>query len=385
MKKILLLGAGYANLEFLMSLNSAVLNQANFTLINDTPYHCNKVLLHDVASGYKDKDTLNDLKTIKGINFIQDKVVKIEKDKVFTENSSFDFDILLIGLGFNSDTFGIKGISEYTLKITNYENSRKIFDHVRLKIESYNKTKNENDLKFIVCGAGFTGIEFIGILSLEIQKLCIQHNVDFNLVKLYCIEAMNDILPMFKSSLVSLAKDRLKKLNVEILTSSKILEVMENCVLIENNEQKKEIYANTIVWTAGVKGNEVIAHSFFKSARNKVEINNFLMPLNLQNIFIMGDCAAFKSPDGRFYPPTAQMAIKQGRYLANEFNNILNSGMPSKEFKFIANGSICSIGSGYAIGELKFNFKVSGWIAYRLKRYVENSWQKRVANFFSRD
>ena len=259
------------------------------------------------------------------------------------------------------------------------------------------ESKDENDLSFVVCGGGFTGIEFAGSLAQELQKQCDSRGIDSTKLKIYCIEAMPRILPMFSENLMNASLARLKDLGVAVLTNSKILECKKHSVIIEQNGEKNEIPANTIIWTAGVKGNEVIANSpFFKSGRSKVEVNEWLQPINqdvdnymnMKNIFVVGDCAALKDPaTHRFYPPTAQLSTRMGKYMADTFEMILHSQDASEidinnlpKFEFQSQGSICSIGSGYAIGVVNQK-EVKGFIANTLKWAIESKWNYELSGF----
>lgn len=392
MKKILLLGAGYANMGLLKSLNEEVLSMAEWKLVNKDSYHCKTIALHDVASGKHNRSVLFPLKFAlpEGVHFVEDSINYID-DKAAYGKERHEYDYLVVGLGFSSDNFGIKGVNEYTQNITSYESANGIAKKILERLESYKIFNDENDLAFIVCGGGFTGIEFVGSLAQEVRKNCAQMGIDFGLVKIYCIEAMPRILPMFSEGLLQVALKRLEELGVSVLTNSKILECKEGIVIIEKEGEKQEILANTIIWTAGVRGNEVISNSpFFKSGRSKVEVNNYLQPINqenkMDNIFVIGDCAALKDPsNGRFYPPTAQIARKQGEYLARILENLLRvekSGGSfnidtQTTFSFEPQGSICSIGSGYAVGIIGKK-EVQGMVANAAKWFVESGWSYKL-------
>lgn len=393
MKKVLLLGAGYANLGLLTTINKELFAQTQWSLINNTPYHYKTISLHDVASGKHDKSILFPLREVvhSDVNLIEDSVIEIQSQKVIGKNATYEYDYLVVGLGFSSDSFGIPGVAQYTQSITSYNTARQIYEKITQTLQNYIEHKDSNDLSFVVCGGGFTGIEFAGSLAQELQKQCDARGIDFKQVRIYCIEAMPKILPMFSENLMQLGLQRLRQLGVEVLTSSKILECKQGSVVIEQNGNQNEIQANTIIWTAGVKGNEVIANSpFFKSGRSKVEVNEWLQPINqendMQNIFVIGDCAALKDPSsGRFYPPTAQLAKKQGEYLAKNLEMLLNTeainqtidiqSLPKLDFQ--PQGSICSIGQGYSVGVVGSR-EIKGFSASLLKWLIESQWSYQL-------
>lgn len=277
MKKVLMLGAGYGNIALLTTINKDVFSQAEFTLINNTSYHYKTIALHDVASGKHDKRVLFPLQEIldERVNLIQDSVISIDSKSVKCVNAEYEYDYLVVGLGFSADSFGIPGVGVYTQSITSYDSAKNIYKNIEEKLQAYINDKDSKNLSFIVCGGGFTGIEFAGSLAQEVKKQCETRGIDFNLVKIYCVEAMPKILPMFSENLMQLGLTKLKELGITVLTSSKILECKMGAVVIERDGKNEEILANTIIWTAGVKGNEVIANSsFFKSGRSKVEVDS---------------------------------------------------------------------------------------------------------------
>lgn len=414
MKKILLLGAGYANMSLLTRLDEKTLSKAEWILISKEPYHYKSICLHDVASGKHDKSVLFNLDSVlnKKITIIQDEITQIQSNLVKGLKSSYEYDYLIVGLGFASDDFGIKGVKEYAKSITSYKSAREIYASIHSKLEEYKQHNDEANLSFAVCGGGFSGIEFAGSLAQELQKKCFDFGIDFRNVKIYCIEAAPNILPMFSDSLKQASIKKLESLGVQVLSNSKILECKQDAVIISKNAQESEIKANTIIWTAGVRGNPVIENSpIFVSARSRVEVDEFLRPKslnapNINNIFVIGDCSSVRDEKSdRFFPPTAQISREQGKYLAQSLQILLKKkvqkaldssqaldslafrasphnpfGSKIVPFRFTPKGSICSIGEGYAVGALG-SFEIKGLPASILKNIVESLWNWQLKGF----
>lgn len=393
MKKILLLGAGYANMSLLTRLDSASLKKAQWTLVTKEPYHYKSITLHDVASGKIDKRALFDLEKIKecGVSVVCDEITSIEANIARGKNANYEYDYLTVGLGFDSDDFGIKGVKQYAKAITSYKSAQSIRGDIEAKLAQ--GKDSSGDISFVVCGGGFSGVEFVSSLAEELQKKCTEYNINFARIKIACIEAMPNILPMFNAKLQNLAVKKLEALGIRVMSSSKILECKESAIVIEQGGEKRELGADIIIWTAGVRGNSVIENShIFNSVRSKVEVDRFLHPLQLnaqnlggdsqnlaQNIFVMGDCAAFKDEkSGRFFPPTAQIAREQGKYLAKVFKILLSNPQGKiPPFIFIPKGSICSVGESYALGNLGI-FEIKGKSASALKKIVESLWDLQL-------
>ena len=465
--KILLLGAGYANMSLLTRLDEKTLSKAQFSIITKEPYHYKSICLHDVASGKHDKSVLFNVDSTldSKINVIQDEITSIESSIVKGAKSSYEYDYLVVGLGFGSDDFGIKGVREYAKSITSYSSAREIYALILSKLEGLReKDDDEAKLSFAVCGGGFSGIEFAGSLAEEVAKKCSEFGIDFGNIKIYCIEAAPKILPMFSDSLQKAGRNKLESLGVQVLTSSKILECKQHSIIIEKEATQSEIDTDVIIWTAGVKGNPVIENSpLFNStilARSRVEVDEFLRPKKsqntiqnteqdtqknveqstdkalqdsqaqnlaqsqndtkiqsnqppsqattledisqdlstqssvLENVFVLGDCASFRNdPSERFFPPTAQLAREQGKYLAQVFQILLKKKTQKKlaqnkspygkkilPFRFTPKGSICSIGESYALGALG-SFEIKGRLASVLKKIIESLWNLQLKGF----
>ncbi|WP_104721738.1 NAD(P)/FAD-dependent oxidoreductase [Helicobacter mesocricetorum] len=383
MKKVVLLGAGYANMSLIKALPSDIFEQYEFLLISNTPFHYFSVLLHEVASGVCESEVTLPLSSIlpKDIRCIQDKVTKITSQKIEAQKNSYDYDYLVVGLGFQSDSFGIAGIKEYADSIVNYEGSLGLKQKIINSLRDYAAKNDLGGFNIAVCGAGFTGIEFIGSLVEELPQICKLFNIHQEKVKITCIEAMPNILPMFNPELSNSAKAYLEAKNIVFELGCKILECQSDGIIVEKEGQRQKIDSSLTIWTAGVKGNQVMEDSeFFTTQRSKVEVNTYLQPINqtnqesMQNIFVVGDCAAIKDPTTqRFYPPTAQIAMQQGKFLAKLLAEKLQGKNFSEEFSYKPKGTICSVGSQYAIGYVgKINIK--GKIAVWLKRVIEATW-----------
>ncbi|MDE5592006.1 MAG: hypothetical protein K2I63_03500, partial [Helicobacter sp.] len=97
------------------------------------------------------------------------------------------------------------------------------------------------------------------------------------------------------------------------------------------------------------------------------------------NIFVIGDCSAMKDPvTQRFYPPTAQISIQQGKFLAKILVEKLQNKNFSGEFSYSSKGTICSVGSQYAIGHV-WGINIQGRIAVWLKKAIEQSWKFKLS------
>ncbi|MBZ7985137.1 FAD-dependent oxidoreductase [Campylobacter sp. Cr9] len=364
MKKIIFLGAGYANLSLIKSLSKEDLKKAEFLLINNNSYHYKTTELHKIAADESEKNIKIDLKSIipEEIVIIQDTAIKIEPNKLYCKNTDYDFDEIYIGLGANKNTFGIEGLEE-TYEIGDYENALKTKEDLYKNLE-----KSESIYKnVVICGAGFSGVE----LCASIAQVCKSKDIDANI---YIIEAMDEILPMYNKELAKVARKYLENLGVKVLSSHKIIKKQGDRIYL--NDEENYIDSKNIIFTAGVKGNAVIGNSVFESKNNRVLVNEYLQAPNYDNCYILGDCSLIMNND-RPFAPTAQIACKQGNYLAKSLSARLNNQSFKEKFSYKDQGSVCSLSEKYAVASVQGR-DFSGFLAKVLKKFTEIKWQYKL-------
>jgi len=95
--------------------------------------------LHEVAAGALDADRItypiDHVVDDKMTYFVEDTVTKIDKQARRVELANHDalsYDYLIVGLGFESEDFGIPGVQENALAMDSVESAQRIYQH-RLK------------------------------------------------------------------------------------------------------------------------------------------------------------------------------------------------------------------------------------------------------------
>ncbi|MEG1503460.1 NAD(P)/FAD-dependent oxidoreductase [Enterococcus sp. 22-H-5-01] len=359
MKEIVILGAGYAGLRALHVLQKSAAD-IHITLVDRNDYHYEATSLHEVAAGtqpdekicYKIKDVINPNKTV----FVQDTVEKIDADKkeVYLENQKLTYDYLIVGLGFQSESFGIPGVKENALEMVDVKTADQVHKHIIEQMKKYKETKDEEYLRIVVCGAGFTGIELVGAFVEGSKKFADLAGVKPEDIQIYCVEAVDKILPMFSDKLGQYCLKYLKKWDVKLLTGKPIKKVEPGAVIYQNSKDNENdlvaLKAKTIVWTTGVSGSKVIGDSGFEERRGRVMVKPNLTDPNHDDVYLLGDVSAVMDPSSnRPYPTTAQIALTMGSYAAKDILNQLK-GQPSDPFSFKSLGSVASIGNTHAFG-----------------------------------
>lgn len=372
--KIVILGAGYGGVLTSLRLQKELnYNEADVTLVNKHDYHYITTHLHMPAAGTDNPENarVNISKLIDEfkIDFVKSTVVQIRPQdrKVILEDGTLSYDYLIIGLGGESETFGIPGLGEFAMNIRSINSVRLIREHIEYQFARFKREPHRTDyLTFVVGGAGFTGIEFIGELADRIPELCKQFDVDNSLVKIINIEAAPTALPGFDPELVEYAMQVLQKKGVTFRIGTAIKECTADGVFVGEGE---EIKSQTVIWTGGVRGNRLIEEAGFETMRGRVKVDEFLRAPGHENVYILGDNSLVFNPEGRPYPPTAQMAMQQG---VNCAHNLVASirNQPLKTYTYVSKGTVASLGKGEAIG-VAFGKKYKGRVAAWLKKAID--------------
>ncbi|MBF0716001.1 NAD(P)/FAD-dependent oxidoreductase [Gemelliphila palaticanis] len=379
MKNIVILGAGYGGLTTLKGLNGVVKNgQAKVTIVNKNSYHYDTVNLHEVSAGNIKRDEIClEIKDIvePGVNFVQDEVIKIDTEKkvVYTKKHELDYDLLVVGLGFETQTFGIEGMLDNALPITDIVAAEKISEKIESNFKKYAESteKDVKDISIVVGGTGLAGIEFLAELIDRRRELCKKYGIDEKLVKIYGLDAAPVLLPMFEKSYSDYARKYLEDNGIEIILGAGIKGATNDRFIVEIDGERKELLASTLVWTAGVKGSRLMDATFPELAKNgRLVTTQQLTVPGLEEIYIVGDCAAFiEEGQERPYPTTAQIANQMGAYVSKHITNRLN-GNTTPNFKYINRGVVCSLGHKNAIADA-MGLKYKGFFAAKTKKLIE--------------
>ncbi|TQS75982.1 NAD(P)/FAD-dependent oxidoreductase [Ornithinibacillus gellani] len=379
---IVLLGAGYGGMMTAVNLQKQLgVNEANITLVNKNDYHYQSTWLHEVAAGTIHHDrariAIKDVIKTNRITILQDTVVEIKPDekKVKLENAVLDYDILVVGLGFEAATFGIPGLEENAFMIGNIDSSRLLREHLEYHFAQYNneRDKKQARLNIVVGGGGFTGIEFVGELANRVPELCEEYDINKAQVRIINVEGAPTVLPGFDPQLVEYAMNSLESRGVEFVLGAMLKECKPDSIVYEKDGKMVEVPTMTTVWAAGVKANGIVENSGFETNRGKIEVRKDMRTPEYDDVFVIGDCALIMNPEtGRPFPPTAQIAIQQSYTVAKNIKALVRGGAELETFEPNILGTVASLGHNDAIGVVMGDHKIFGWSATAMKKIIDN-------------
>jgi NADH:ubiquinone reductase (H+-translocating) len=129
-----------------------------------------------------------------------------------------------------------------------------------------------------------------------------------------------------------------------------------------------EVPAATVVWGAGVQASPLAALLAKQTGASldragRVEVQPDLTLPGHPEIFVLGDMALTKYPDGKPLPGVAQVAMQGGKYAARQIVRRLRGREPLGPFKYFDKGNMATVGVNYAVADLHF-MTLSGYLAW---------------------
>ncbi|WP_010268591.1 NAD(P)/FAD-dependent oxidoreductase [Paenibacillus senegalensis] len=387
-KQILILGGGYGGLLSALTLREHVSKEeARITLVNKTASHQIITELHRLAAGniaekaialpleklLRGKDVELRIDTVQGIDPEAKKVS-------FGGGVSMSYDILVVALGSETAFFGIPGLQENSLILKSVEDANHIRAHIESRLKEYAKSKNKADATFVVGGGGLTGIELVGELVDTLPETCRKLGVSFQDVSVYCVEAGPSILAGFAPELVDRARTSLEKRGATFLTGLPVTEAKPGVVSLKDGSS---IETSTLIWSGGVQGNSVVAECGIEVNRGRATVTPTLQSTSHPEVFLAGDSAVVMSPEGRPYPPTAQLAWQMGETVGANIYAYLRD-MPMEEFQPVFSGALASLGRKDAIGTIGASqLKLKGMPASLMKEASNVRYLSHIKGLFT--
>ncbi|KAF3628635.1 Internal alternative NAD(P)H-ubiquinone oxidoreductase A1, mitochondrial [Capsicum annuum] len=238
-------------------------------------------------------------------------------------NFNISYDKLVIASGAEALTFGIKGVSEHATFLREVyhaqEIRRKLLLNLMLSdVPGVSEEEKRRLLHCVVVGGGPTGVEFSGELSDFIRKDVHQR---YSHVKDY-IRA-NEILSSFDDRLRTYATKQLTKSGVRLVRGL-VQDVQPEKIILSDGT---EVPYGLLVWSTGVGPSPFVNSLDIPKAKGRIGINEWLRVPSVQDVYSIGDCSGFLESTGRqVLPALAQVAERQGKYLASLLNKVGKEG-----------------------------------------------------------
>lgn len=377
--RIIVVGGGAGGLELVTRLGNKLgrRGRAHVVLVDRSPIHIWKPLLHEVAAGSMDPNThqleyaaqahWHHFEFQQGELTGVDRVAKtisvaacVDEDGVeLLPARELPYDTLVLAIGSVTHFFGVPGAAEHAIALDTAEQAerfrrRLIAACVRAQNglgTGHGEGRPRVDVAII--GAGATGVELSAELRNTAQVLNAYglHRLDPRRdVHIHIIEAGPRILPALSERVSGETAKLLRKLDVEVLVGERVTEVTPDAVLTASG---KRIAADLTVWAAGITAPKVLATTGLPLSRlGQIVVGPTLQSEGDPDVFAFGDCASCPWPAKQTtVPPRAQAAHQQAKFLFDALCARLD-GRPLPAFEFKDLGSLVSLGHFSAVGSL---------------------------------
>ncbi len=377
--KLIIIGGGFGGLRLARKLS----NKPGFeiTLIDKFNYHQFQPLFYQVATAGLDASNISfPLRKVfhktKNLHFRMAEVLKIETEerKIITDIGSFEYDILVIATGADTNFYGNQQLSENAFPMKSTVEALQLRHRLLHNFEDALSVKDQLELQrlmtIVIVGAGPTGVELSGAIA-DMKSYVLPKDypeLDFNQMKIFLLEGTGKTLAAMSEKSSTQSQLYLEKLGVTVLTNSLLKNYDGKTVELQNGDT---IESAMVIWAAGIKGNvpeginsELIARG------NRIKVNRHCQINGFKNIFAIGDVAYMEEPAwANGHPQVAPVAMQMADMIANNLRRLeMKSGMKLwDEFVYNDKGSMATVGRNLAVVDMpKPKLHFGGFLAWMI-------------------
>lgn len=379
-KSIVIIGGGSGGLELICGLARKFKNKPEYklVLVDCEKTHIWKPHLHEVAAGSLNShaEQLDYLHLANKFGFVFmlgsfvscddiNKTITLSAktnsaNEVIIPERVISYDTLVMAIGSTSNDFNTKGVKEFTFSLDDLPTAENFHNVLIDKVmQKEYLLDNHEPFTITIVGGGSTGVELSCELSETIKTLSQfgLQNLKQNPLRINVVNAADQLLPGMSPKISYGAKEILEDLKVNILNSSKVIEVIKNVAIIEQNGNRIELPSDMIVWAAGVKSSDILKNvpNVTLTRGNQITVTDNLQAIGNPSIFAIGDCASIPwvggPKEGLTVPPRAQAAHQMSDYLIKNLCDILK-GKKVAPFRYRDFGSLISLGTNDSVGTL---------------------------------
>jgi len=357
---VLVLGGGFGGIGAAKKLAKT---PVDVVVVDRHDYHTFQPLLYQLATGLLEQPavghSIRDLFDKQdNVRVHEDSVVSIDLDARearFDELAPQSYDYLVLALGAEVNFFGVEGAAEHGFPLYTLPDAVRLKDHVLERWEAADRDPSLVDdgaLNVVVVGGGPTGVETAGALAELYNGVFKKDYPDVapGTAKVTLVEASPEIFSMFKPNIQEYAKEALTKRGVEVRTGEVVASVTPKRVTLKSGD---EIPAHTLVWGAGLQGNELVQSLGVELERgNRLGVDEQLRLPSHPEVFVVGDVAAITdAKTEQVLPQLGSVALQSGEHVGETIGRLV-AGKEAEPFKYKDKGTMAMIGRGSAVVQM---------------------------------
>lgn len=371
--KVIIVGGGFGGLSVAKELAKV---PVLITLIDRHNYHLFQPLLYQVATAAltpaeiaspiravlsRQKNTTVYLDNVTGTDTVQQKVI-------LENGRRLDYDYLILATGSEQSYFGNDQWADYAPGLKNIDDAMDqrqrilmAFEHAEMET---NPEKRRSYLTFIIVGGGPTGVEMAGAIAELAHSISEDfRNITSESSRILLVHSGTRLLPQFSEPLSHQAQLDLEGMGVEIMLNTRIEKFGQGFADLNGIS----IHSETIIWAAGVLASPAGKWLGAKTDRSgRVLVNNDLSVSGLNNVYVIGDTAAFTPSEAtKALPGLAPVAKQQGQFVGQLIKAKVARKKAPKEFYYRDYGTMATIGRNKAVADIG-KIKVTGFMGWLL-------------------
>ncbi len=380
-QRVLIIGAGFAGLECALKLAND--HRFDVTLVNKTNHHLFQPLLYQVATAsLSAPDVARSVRAVlaeaDNVKVLQDSIESIDTDAQIATGKSdrrYPYDRLVVAAGARTGYFGNSHWAEHTIGLKTLDDAYKLRRKVLSNLEKAelcdNHAQRQRNLTIAIVGGGPTGVELSGAFIELIQRSMSRDFRSLNTenLRVILIEAAPALLPPYGAHHQKYTEDRLRKLGVEVMTNTRVKDVQDKKLILEDGV----IEAGTIVWAAGIEAAPITRQLPVETDRaGKITPNLDLSLPGHPEIFVAGDLVKMKDAEDKVVPGVAPAASQMGKHIAKllkqeaaaDFNVPMSERYDLRpKFTYWDKGNMAIIGRSAAVVDAG-KMQLQGFIAW---------------------
>ncbi len=377
--RVVILGAGFAGLRVAKALRRA---PVEVVVVDRQNHHLFQPLLYQVATaGLAAPDIAAPIRRVlrkcSNACVVYDEVQAIDPARrvVRLLEVELTYDTLVVATGATHSYFGHDEWAVHAPGLKSLADAQGIRSHVLRAYEAAERIEDaaarDPWLRFVVVGAGPTGVELAGALAELARKILPRdfRRFDAGAAEVLLLEAGERVLATYPEELSASAQRQLEKLGVRVRTGSKVIGIDAEGVDLAPSGAgdaggSERIPARTVLWAAGVCASPILADLEAPLDRaGRVRVEDDLSVPGHPDIFVVGDAASVER-DGKAVPGVAPAALQMGAYAATRIRERARGrASAAAPFRYRDKGSMATIGRASAVADLG-RFRFGGFFAW---------------------
>lgn len=381
-KRIVIIGGGFAGLNLAKNIDS---KKYHITLVDKNNYTFFPPLLYQVATGFLEPTTISYpyrkmFQKKPNLHFKMGEFLEIipSENKVMLSSGELEYDYVVFATGTVTNYFGMENVQKNAIPMKTINDALDMRNYILEQLErattfTSDKEKLKKTLNIVVAGGGPTGVEVSGMLAEMQFSIFLKDYPEFVNAhlesRIYLVDGGSQLLSPMSEKSQKATYIALKKLGVEIMLNSRVTDYVDGKVLLSDG---RVIETENLIWTAGVTAQSfkgIPQECYGRGGRLLVDAHHKLE--NMENVYAIGD-TCIQTADPAFpegHPQVAQVALQQGKNLANNFMRMLHN-KPQKTFKYKDKGSMAIIGRNKAVADLSRKLHFKGFIAWLIWIFI---------------